>query len=224
MSSFLVDSMSDRVVAGNRNVRSRVSRGELLHDVHGLLEECLKTIMASERRATETEEKAAGQSPDRFDADEEVRILCVDADERLYKALTQTNPKGFGFTYAQSGGEALDRVTNSRFQIALCGPSVPDLPTEMVIRALKSQSPEMITIAYVPNGKLEIVEGTRKIPVVDKFTSTTQLSDRLDVLAASHRARGRERRYLQAFRETHYDFLRRFAELRQLIEKAQADQ
>jgi DNA-binding NtrC family response regulator len=219
-----VEYLKDRVVAAMGQVRARGSRGELLHDVHGLLEECLKVIMASERRAIELEEKAAGQSPDRFDADEEVRILCIDADERLFKALTQHNPKGFAFTYAQSGGEALDRVTNSRFQIALCGPSVPDLPTEMVIRALKSQSPEMITISYVPNGKLQIVDGTRSIPIVDKFTSATQLSDRLNELAAAHRARGRERRYLQAFRETHYDFLRRFAELRQRIEKASTQQ
>jgi hypothetical protein len=92
----------------------------------------------------------------------------------------------------------------------------------MVVRALKSQTPDMIVITYVPNGKLEIVETTRKIPIVDKFTGTAQLTDRLNELAAAHRARGRERRYLQTFRESHYDFLRRFAELRQRIEKASA--
>jgi hypothetical protein len=98
---------------------------------------------------------------------------------------------------------------------------VPDLPSEMVIRALKSQAPELITISYVPNGKLEIVETTRTIPIVDKFTSAAQLTDRLKELAQAHRARSRERRYLQAFREKNYEFLRRFAELRQRIEKAQ---
>ncbi len=216
-----VEYLKERVVAAMGAVRARGTRGELLHDVHGLLEECLRTIMMSERRATELEEKAAGRDPDRFDADEEVRILCVDSDERLYKALAQQPLKNFHFTYAQSGGEALDRVSNSRFQIALCGPNVPDLPPEMVIRALKSQAPELITISYVPNGKLQIVESSKVIPIVDKFSSATQLTDRLNELAEAHRVRGRERRYLQTFREKNYEFLRRFAELRQRIEKAQ---
>jgi len=217
-----VEYLKDRVVAAMGQVRARGSRGELLHDVVGILDECLKTMMGSERRAVELEEKAAGRDPERFDADEEVRILCIDSDERLFKALTQKAMAGFAVTYAQSGGEALDRVTNSRFHIALCGPHVSDLPSEMVIRALKSQAPEMITISYVPNGKLEIVETTRRIPIVEKFNAATQLTDRLNELAEAHRVRGRERRYLQSFRESHYDFLRRFAELRQRVEKAGA--
>jgi DNA-binding NtrC family response regulator len=216
-----VEYLKERVIAAMGAVRARGSRGELLTDVHGLLEECFKRIMSAERRVVELEEKAAGRDPDRFDADEEVRILCVDADERLYKALTQSSLPGFGFTYAQSGGEALDRISNSRFHIALCGPFVPDLPSEMVIRALKSQAPELITISYVPNGKLEIVETTRSIPIADKFTSATQLTSRLQELAQAHRVRARERRYLQTFREKNYDFLRRFSELRQRLEKAQ---
>ena len=40
----------------------------------------------------------------------------------------------------------------------------------------------------------------------------------LDEMAEAFRIRARERRYLQAFRERHYDFLRRFVEIKTKIE------
>jgi hypothetical protein len=47
-----------------------------------------------------------------------------------------------------------------------------------------------------------------------------QLADRLDELAEAFRAKARERRYTQAFRERHYDFLRRYVELKLKIDRA----
>ena len=44
--------------------------------------------------------------------------------------------------------------------------------------------------------------------------------DRLDELAEAWRVKARERRYTQAFREKHYDFLRRYVELKTKIERA----
>jgi hypothetical protein len=47
--------------------------------------------------------------------------------------------------------------------------------------------------------------------------------DRLDELAEAFRAKSRERRYMQAFRERHYDFLRRYVELKVKIDRALND-
>ena len=41
-----------------------------------------------------------------------------------------------------------------------------------------------------------------------------------EVVMAERRAKARERRYTQAFRERHYDFLRRYVELKTKIERA----
>jgi DNA-binding NtrC family response regulator len=210
--------LKERVLAVVGSARRRDQRDELLADVHKAMDELLKTLMAEARRATEAEERLAGLDPARLDAGDDVRIICVDADDRLFKAVKVV--PGFTWVYAQSGGEALDRITNSKFQIALCGPTLHDMPADMVLRAIKAQAPELIVISYVPGGKLEIVESTRRIPVVDKFTKAEQLVLRLNELAEAHRVRARERRYLQAFRERHFEFLRRFAELRQRVEKA----
>jgi hypothetical protein len=60
--------------------------------------------------------------------------------------------------------------------------------------------------------------GSRRI--VKPFSEAKQLIDRLDDLAEAWRAKARERRYTQAFRERHYDFLRRYVELKTKIERA----
>ncbi len=56
--------------------------------------------------------------------------------------------------------------------------------------------------------------------LVKPFTDAQQLIARLDELAEAWRAKARERRYTQAFREKHYDFLRRYVELRTRIDHA----
>jgi DNA-binding NtrC family response regulator len=215
-----VEYLKDRILEAAGEVAQKGRAGTLLVEIRDALEDFLKRFMEAERRATDLEDKLAGRDQGRADFDEEVRILIADPDDRLYKTLLQPAPlPGFTFAFAQSGGEALDRVTNSRFHIALCAGAFPDMPGGMLVKALKTQSPEMIVIAYALGGRLEIVETTRSIPIADPFTAPAQLTDRLGELAEAHRAKGRERRYLQAFRERHYELLRRFAELRRKIDR-----
>jgi len=218
-----VEYLKARIIDGVGDATTRRGTETLLAETRDALEDFLKRFMEAERRALDLDDKLHGRDPMRTDIDEEVRLLFVDADDRLYQAIVRALGKGFSASYAQSGGQALDRVTNSTFHIALVGEMLPDLPGTMVIRALKAQSPDLIVISYAPNGKLEIVETTKTIPIVDKFTSATQLTSRLGELAEAHQAKGRERRYLQAFRERHYEFLRRLSELRRKLEKAIED-
>lgn len=219
-----VDYLKTRIIDAAGDVATRGRTGTLLAELRDAMDEFLKLFMAAERRAVDLDDQVHGRDAARIDGDEEMRILVVDSDERLFKALSQPDViTGFGFVFAQTGGEALDRVTNSRFHIALVGPNVPDLPGSMVVKALKAQAPELILITYELGGKLQIVETTRNIPIVDRFTVATQLVSRLGELADAHRAKNRERRYLQAFRERHYDFLRRYAELKRKLDQAIED-
>jgi len=212
--------LKERILEAAGTARQRGGREELIGAVRESLEEFLRVLMTESRRAQELEDKLSGRPADAGASDEEVRILCVDGDDRLYKGMQQQNVPGFSFVYAQSGGEALDRITSSRFHMALVGPSIQDLPTDMVVRSLRAQAPGLIMITYVPGGPLVIIESTRTIQLVDKFTRAAHLVERLTELAQAHRARAKERRYLQAFREKHYEFLRKLAELRQRVEKA----
>jgi len=197
---------------------SMVPPEQLLHaDARAVLEELLKELMAAERRVQDAEDRLAGRDPARLGVDDEVAILCVDGDDRVYKAMLGLELPGYVFHYAQSGGEALDRITSIRFQMALVGQAIPDLPGDMIIRALKEQAPELLVIAYQPNGPLRLVESTRTIVLAERFTQAAQVSERLDELSRAYRERSRERRYLQAFRERHYDLLRRLNDLKQRL-------
>ena len=69
------------------------------------------------------------------------------------------------------------------------------------------------------NGRVGLVDSSGTRPVVPRFTDAAQLVERLDELAEAWRAKARERRYMQAFREKHYDFLRRYVELRTKIQR-----
>ncbi len=192
----------------------------LLRDVRDAFEEFIKRLMEVDRRVVDLEDRLAGRDPTRGDIGDEIRVLCVDSDDRLFKSLKQAaNTAGFSFEYAQSGGEALDRATSGAFHIALVGQMLPDLPGPMVISAIKTQAPEIVVISYELGGKLEIVETTRSISIVSQFTAATQLTDRLGEVAEAQRAKGRERRYLTSFRERHYELLRRLAELRRRLDQ-----
>lgn len=215
-----VEYLKERVLAAAGQAARRGQTDELLEDVRTAMDEFLKRFMEAERRALDAEDRLAGRDPSRTDVGDEIRLLVVDADDRLFQALERNaGQRGFSFVLAHTGGEAFDRVSSSRFHIALVAETLPDLPGSMVVSGLKTQAPDLIAIRYALGGRLEIVETTRTIPIVEKFTAATQLTERLGELAEALRAKGRERRYLQAFREKHYDFLRRFAELRKKLER-----
>lgn len=217
-----VDYLTARVVDAAGDWVTRGKTKVLLGEIRETLEEFLKRMMDAERRVTDLEDQVSGRPQGRTDIDEEVRLLFADSDDRLYKALSRTS-QGYSFTLAQTGGEALDYFAKGAYQIALVGPTLPDLPSSLIIKTLKAQAPETIVIAYEPNGRLDIIEGSRTISIVPKFTSAAQLADRLDELAQAHRAKGKERRYLSAFRERHFEFLRKLSDLRKKVERAIAD-
>jgi DNA-binding NtrC family response regulator len=218
-----VDYLIARIIDAAGDWVTRGKTRDLLVEIRGSLEEFLRRFMETERRATDLQDQLAGRGADRTDVDDDVRMLFVDSDDRLYKALARPGQR-MGFTLAQSGGEALDHVTKGEHHIALVGPTLPDLPSSLVIKTLLAQAPGTTVISYEPNGRLEIVEPGRVIPIVPRFTAAAQLADRLAELAEAHRAKMRERRYLAAFRERHYEFLRQLSELRKKIERAIEDE
>ena len=189
-------------------------------EVHG---EFLKLFMDAERRAQDCVERLAGRDPDQVAEIDEIRLLVVAKESTLAQTLNKGAPRGYVFESALTGGQALDRCGSNEFHYVLIGSDLPDLPSSMVVRSVKAQSPESVVMTFIgprPGGKIEIVETTKTTTIIDNFTDPTQLLDRLGELAEAYRAKSHERRYTQAFRERHYDFLRRFIELRSKIERA----
>lgn len=215
--------LKERVIdAAGRSVGKR-EVDSVLDDVRGVHEEFLQRFMEAERRAIDLADKVAGRDRAHIDQLDELRVLVVDEVDDFVTAMTDAAPKGFSFVHATSGGEGLDRISSGAFHYAMIAEDVTDLPARTIARTIRNQHPDTVVLTFLgpaDNGRVELVEthGTR--PLLQPFTDPQQLLDRLDELAEAWRIKARERRYAQAFREKHYDFLRRYVELKTKIDRA----
>lgn len=202
--------------------QQRAERERLLAESAGLNEEFLKRLTDLARRVGDLRDQVGNKSGAKaLPQEDECRVLVVEDDGWLSGALSQHLPRGFTLQSVVSGGSALDKASGRRFHIALVKETLPDLPGRMVVRTLLSQSPETITLLFSPPGEtpgqVQVAEGSHMIPLLPSFTDPAQLAGRLSELRSAQQTRGRERRYLSAFRDENYDLLRRYAELRQKL-------
>jgi DNA-binding NtrC family response regulator len=215
--------LKDRVLdAAGRSI-SRRKVDSVLADMHGTHEELLHRFMETERRAIDLADRAAGRDPLRTFNFGDLRVLVVDEVDDLAAAMADANPKGFEFVHATSGGEGLDRISSGTFHYAIIAEDVSDLPAMTLARTIRNQHPDAVVLTFLgpaANGKISLVETAGTRVLVKPFTDAQVLIDRLDELAEAWRAKARERRYTQAFREKYYNFLRRHVELRTRIEHA----
>jgi DNA-binding response OmpR family regulator len=215
--------LHDRVrEAAGRSVGKR-EVDSVLNEVRAVHEEFLQRFMDAEKRAIDLQDRLAGKDPNRTVDVGDLRVLVVDEVDELFDSLTAASPRGFSFIHATSGGEALDRASSGLFHYAMVAEDLHDLPASMVVRSIKTQNPETVVLSFrgpADNGKVELVETAGNRAIIHPFTDAGQLVERLDELAEAFRAKSRERRYVQAFRERHYDFLRRYVELKTKIDRA----
>jgi DNA-binding NtrC family response regulator len=218
--------LKDRVLdAAGRSVGKR-EVDSVLDDVRGVHEEFLQRFMESERRAIDLADKVAGRDRAHIDQLDELRVLVVDEVDDFVTAMTDASPKGFSFVHATSGGEGLDRISSGVFHYAMVAEDITDLPSRTIARTIRNQHPDTVVLTFLgpaDNGRVELVETHGSRSLLQPFTDAQQLLDRLDELAEAWRIKARERRYTQAFREKHYDFLRRYVELKTKIERAMND-
>lgn len=221
-----VDYLKHRVVELCSSVRHRVRDERLMPEMIGLYDEFLKRLMEASRRVVELEERIGG-SVHPADADSSCEVLLVEPPDQVWLA-TELSERlaqkgGYALRTAGSGGEALDAATGKSFHVALICDSLPDLPGSMVANTLKGQSPDTIIILYSrPQkgpGKAEVIEGSRVIALLPRFSNAEQIIERIDDLKRASVERSRERRYLVAFRQQHYELLRRFAEMKQKLQQ-----
>jgi DNA-binding response OmpR family regulator len=219
--------LKERVLdAAGRSVGKR-EVDSVLDDVRGVHEEFLQRFMEAERRAIDLADKAAGRQSGRLETIDELRVLVIDEVDDFVSAITEAAPPGFEFIHATSGGEGLDRISAGGFHYAMIAEDITDLPARTVARTIRNQHPDTVVLTFLgpaDNGRVDLVETHGSRSLLAPFTDAAQLLGRLDDLAEAWRIKARERRYAQAFREKHYDFLRRYVELKTKIERAIHDQ
>jgi DNA-binding NtrC family response regulator len=218
--------LKERVIdAAGRSVGRR-EVDSVLDDVRGVHEDFLQRFMDAERRAIDLADKLAGRDRTRIDHLDELRVLIIDAADDLVAAATAAAPAGFAFVHATSGGEGLDRTSSGGFHYAMVAETITDLPATTVARTIRNQHPDTVVLSFLGpagDGRVDLVETHGVRSLIRPFHDPQQLLDRLDELAEAWRIKARERRYAQAFREKHFDFLRRYVELKTKIERAMHD-
>lgn len=215
--------LKERVIdAAGRSVGKR-EVDSVLDDVRGVHEEFLQRFMEAERRAIDLADKVAGRDRAHIDQLDDLRVLVIDEVDDFVTAMTDASPKGFSFVHATSGGEGLDRISSGVFHYAMVAEDVTDLPARTIARTIRNQHPDTVVLTFLgpaDNGRVELVETHGSRPLLQPFSDAQQLLGQLDALAEAWRIKARERRYTQAFREKHYDFLRRYVELKTKIDRA----
>ncbi|HVV87669.1 MAG TPA: response regulator [Kofleriaceae bacterium] len=195
----------------------------VLVEIRDLQGDFLERFMDAERRASDLGDRLAGKDPARSISFDNLAVLLIDEVDSLRDALTEAAPAGFRIVHAASGGEGLDRMSSDRFHYALVSEELGDLPPSMIISALRAQNADTVILTFRgpgEGGSVSLVETGGPRVLLPKFSDGAELAARLDEMAEAFRARARERRYLQAFRERHYDFLRRFVEIKTKIDRA----
>jgi len=219
--------LKDRVLeAAGRSVGKR-EVDSVLGEVRGVHEEFLQKFMDAERRALDAADRLAGKDPAARSMDiENFAVLVVDEVDSMVEEIVEASPAGFTFIHATSGGEALDRMSSGRFHFALVSEDLHDLPSSMVTSTIRAQSGDTVVFVFRGPGEggyVNLLEHAGQRTLIQPYDDTKLLLQRLDELSAAFRAKARERRYTQNFREKHYDFLRRYVELKTKIDRALSD-
>lgn len=215
--------LKERVVQAAGLSVGRREVDSVLLEVREVQEEFLQRFMEAERRAQDLADRLAGKDPSRSLSFDNLAVLLVDEVDSLRDTLTEAAPAGFRFVHAASGGEGLDRMSSDTFHYALVSEELTDLPPSMLVSAIRAQSPDTVILTFRgpgDGGSVSLIESTGPRVLMPSFHDGSQLAGRLDEMAEAFRVRARERRYLQAFRERHYEFLRKFVELKTKIERA----
>jgi DNA-binding NtrC family response regulator len=230
----VVPYLRERVVDAATELKSTSERNTLLEEVAESHEDFLRQMRDLARQHLDMEDKILrrGQSGEgqgqgeagRGDKLEAINVVLVDDDPGAVPVLQDVLPlrDGWHFRPALTGGEALDVVSQSRPHIVMVKEQLPDLPGSMVVKTVKSAAPDAVTLLYSPpnrgvSGELKMVEGSRIMNLIPKWADYRQLVAPLEEIREALRQKMRERRYLQAFRQSHFEFLQRYNALKQRI-------
>jgi DNA-binding NtrC family response regulator len=221
--------LRERVIEAASELQSTSERNTLMEEISESHEEFLRRMREMAKELVDLEDRLHGRDAgDADDTDDVTNVVLVDDDPsvlaKLEKLLTQAN--GWHFRAAMTGGEALDFVTQVRPQIVIVKEQLPDLPGSMVVKTIRSGTPDAVTLLYSQalrpggSGELKMVDASRMMSLVPNYNDADQLVGPLKEIREGLRQKNKERRYLQAFRQRNYEFLQRYASLKQRIKTA----
>ena len=226
----VVPYLRERVVDAATQLRSSADQTALLEEVSEAHEDFLNKMRELSRQVIDMEDRILGRAKTGERAvaggqDEPTDVVVVDDDPEAVARLARVMPEknGWRFFAALTGGEALDHVTQQRPHVVIVKENLPDLPGSMVVKSVKSGAPDAVTLLYSPPerghplGFMKLMEGSRIINLVPSYSAPEQLVSAMNDVREALNQKGKERRYLQAFRQRNFEFLQRYNSIKQRI-------
>jgi len=224
----VVPYLRERVVEAATDIKATADRNSLLEEVAETHEEFLRRLRDVAREGLDMEDRLSGRAQD-TGGDElgPVSVVLVDDDPKAVEKLQAvlTSGAGWQFRAALTGGEALDVVPQERPQIVMVKEDLPDLPGSMVVHTVKSSAPDAVTLLYTPPGasgrpgEVKLVDTNGTMNTIASYAEPGQLAAPLGEIKEALRAKGKERRYLQAFRQRHFEFLQRYNSIKHRLKE-----
>ena len=222
----VVPYLRERVVEAATDIKATADRNSLLEEVAETHEEFLRRLRDVAREGLDLEDRLSGRTEEGGDDLGAVSVVLVDDDAKALEKLEKVLPSsaGWQFRAALTGGEALDVVSQTRPQIVMVKEDLPDLPGSMVVHTVKSSAPDAVTLLYTPagsgrSGEVKLVDANGTMNTIATYSEPGQLAPALGEIKEALRTKGKERRYLQAFRQRHFEFLQRYNSIKHRLKE-----
>jgi DNA-binding NtrC family response regulator len=199
----VVERASDRYVSPGEGE-------ELIQDMRKVLIESFRLLLEQAKTIYTVSTLASTARP---------RVLLVDGTQRTLQRIAARREKKnarWDLEIERSGGAALERGVSEAFDIVVCRSELADLPGSMVLKSIQAHRGEVLGLLYTREGAGHIarVEHGATEDIERPFGGSRHLFTAIDTLAEEFSLAAEERRYIEAFRNDHPAFVRRFAELK----------
>jgi len=220
--------LRDRVLRATQEISTEADRRAILEEVAEIHESFLSRMRDLARQKQDLEEQLIGREETASGANEAMRVVLVDEDRAgaSHFAALISPENGWELHGAGGGGEALDLVAQVRPHLVLVKETLPDLPASMVVKSLKQSVPDAVILLYAPPisaaqpGEVKLVEGSRMMMLVPHFVTPSDFAGPLAEIREGIKKKLRERKYLQSFRQSNFELLRRYGYIKRRIDKA----
>lgn len=188
----------------------------LLKETKQILEELVTTMMEIAKRNLLLEGSESIVAAGRMN------ILLCDPNQDMQRLLATKS--SLNVTHCHSGGEALDQLTQHRFDLIIVQNALPDLPGSMVLKQGQGQMSE--TLGYRVDafngaqGKLTpFLKGKESGPQ-EQFMNPLLFLKKLEELHERKAEIARERRAVESVTRRNYQLFKRYGEVRDRLQTA----
>jgi DNA-binding NtrC family response regulator len=207
-----------------RNDRQR-REGELLQRLHGLNEEFLKTIVATEKRNIELEQRMLAEADWGLAIQEgPQRVLIVDDEEVVRSVLEALLTKaGLPFESVETAESALEALEKSAFHLVITDKNLPGMSGVELMREAKRRSPQVEVILMTGYSSMEsaidAIDAGAAAYLQKPFEHIQTVRDRINGVLEKQKEEQRKKHYLHLIKDRNRSFLEQYRAIRADLEQ-----